>query len=327
MTTANMVTVKETENVVVDSKTFDRDMVVGWLEYNSDKSAATTKTYSKAIGYFIRWLADNGVQNPQRADIINYREHLSATKAVATARLYTTAVKTMFKWLASQGLYLNVAADVKTPSLEEAGEVHRREAVTLTEAREVLSSFNGKKDEKSLRDALIMRLLLNCGLRSIELVRLDATDIEKRHGKIYLRIWGKARSGKVQRVEISKSVYNQILQYLDVRGSKSVKGEPMFTSTAHRNFGKRLQTQSISKLAKATFRAVGIDSPNVVCHSCRHFAVTELLRAGVDMERVRRFARHKSAVTTAVYRHDIDEKTDNTALILSDLLDLRRDFD
>lgn len=302
--------------------TFTTQMTADWLNFNSDKSPATVATYSKAIGYFLKWLAENEITNPNRSDIIAYRNHLCETKKMATARLYVTAVKTMFKWLASNGMYLNVAADVKTPSAVEDAQSHSRDALTLEEAKQVLSSFKEKKSVKGLRDALIMRIMLNCGLRTIEVVRLDATDIERRHGKIFLKVWGKGRSGKTARVEISKTIFNQILDYLNLRGAKFKAGEPMFTSTARRNFGKRLQTQTVSRLAKATFRSVGIDSENVTCHSCRHFAATQLLLEGVDVARVQKLLRHKSIATTQIYRHDISEKTDNSVQILSDLLDV-----
>lgn len=310
------------ETVIVEvGNSFSENLVADWLAFNADKAEATVRTYSKAIGNFFGWLAANGIKNPCRDDVIRYRDSLSTSKKISTARLYTTAVKVFSKWLASKGLYLDFAAGVGTPKLDEDAETHSREALTLSEAKDVLNSFKGKSDEKSLRDALILRIMLNCGLRSIEICRLDVTDIEKRHGKIFIRVWGKGRKGKTARVEISKTVYEMILNYLNARGSKREKGEPMFVSTANRNRGERLQTQTISRLAKKTFRAVGIDSPTVTCHSCRHFAATQLLKSGVDIERVRRLLRHKNSATTQIYRHDIEESTDTTIQTLSDLLD------
>ena len=310
------------ETVIVEvGNSFSENLVADWLAFNADKAEATVRTYGKAIGNFFGWLAANGIKNPCRDDVIRYRDNLSASKKISTARLYTTAVKVFSKWLASKGLYLDFAAGVGTPKLDEDAETHSREALTLSEAKDVLNSFKGKSDEKSLRDALILRIMLNCGLRSIEICRLDVTDIEKRHGKIFICVWGKGRKGKTARVEISKTVYEMILNYLNARGSKREKGEPMFVSTANRNRGERLQTQTISRLAKKTFRAVGIDSPTVTCHSCRHFAATQLLKSGVDIERVRRLLRHKNSATTQIYRHDIEESTDTTIQTLSDLLD------
>ena len=318
MTTAIMVA---NEAAVEVTNNFSKSFVESWLNFNADKAETTIKTYSKALKYFVGWLAYNNVENPQRQDIIRYREHLVETKKVSTARLYLVAVKSMFRWLSSEGFYRNISADVKSPSLAEESETHSREPLSLTEARQVLHCFDGKVDEKSLRDALILRIMLNCGLRSVEIVRLDTGDIEKRHGKIYLRVWGKARAGKVQRVEIPKKIFDMIQDYLNARHSKRERGEAMFVSTSRRNRGQRLQTQSVSRLAKATFRACGIDSESVTCHSCRHFTATELLLHGTDIRRVAKLLRHRSVMTTETYAADLRRANDDSVQKLSALLD------
>ena len=186
---------------------------------------------------------------PTREDIIRYRDWLCAGKKVSTARLYLTSVKVFSKWLASRGLYLDFAAGVQSPKLVEEADVHAREALTIEEAHKVLSFFNGKTDEKNLRDKCIMRLMMNCGLRSIEIIRLDAADIERRHGKIFLKIWGKGRAGKTARVEISKPVYDMILDYLNLRGSKRRQGLCSFqrrTAIADKDF-KRNQSADLPR--------------------------------------------------------------------------------
>ena len=320
MTTDNLQIVKQGKEIVEIGSSFSQNLVSDWLAFNADKSAATVKTYSLAIKNFFAWLSENQITNPRREDVISYRDSLCSSKKIATARLYLTAVKIFARWLASRNLYPNFADGVKAPALVETAEVHTREALTLDEAKTVLQSFKGL-DIKTLRDKVIMRLMINCGLRSVEVIRLDTTDVEKRHGKIFLRVWGKGRKGKTARVEISKTVYNLLLDYLTARGYKGKSAEPMFVSTANRNFGERLQTQSISRLAKRVFRAVGIDSETVTCHSCRHTAATLMLSAGVDIAKVQRILRHRNCATTEIYRHDITAANNDGVQILSDLLD------
>ena len=316
-----VVTVENTAAVsVVNHFSFSERLIFDWLKFNADKSAETVKTYNKALKNFFSFLKANSITAPCRDDVIRYRDELRATKSVGTAKLYLTAVKIFSRWLASTGSYPNFADGVKAPKRDEADETHTREALTLDEAKQVLNSFSGTS-EKTLRDKLIMRLMLNCGLRSVEVVRLDSTDIERRHGKIFLKVWGKGRSGKTARVEISKTIYDMILDYLNTRGAKCKTGEPMFTSTSNRNRGQRLQTQTVSRLAKKIFRSVGIDSPTVTCHSCRHTAATVMLLNGVDISKVQKILRHKSATTTEVYRHDITAANNDGVAILSGLLD------
>lgn len=322
MTTTMAISKGNMADVVSD---LSKSMVADWLAFNVDKAVATVKTYSKAVGHFMKWLADNDIVNPTRQDVINYRDYLCTSKKISTTRLYMTAVKTFSRWLASEGKYVDFTAGVRTPRLDEAAETHAREALTLDEAKSVLNSFKGS-DVKTLRDKLILRLALNCGLRSCEIVRLDVGDIERRHGKNFLKVWGKGRHSKTARVEISKSIYDMILDYLQARGSKRQAGEPLFVSLSNRCRGERIQTQTVSKLAKQTFRSVGIDSPTIVMHSCRHFCITQMLLEGVDIEAVRQIARHKSGSTTQVYRHDINAANNPGISILSKILDNKEDF-
>lgn len=305
---------------VIVNPSFSKTLIHDWLAFNADKAQATIKTYNKALENFFRYLAANNIINPKREDVIAYRKALCETKKVSTARLYITAVKIFARFISARGLYPNFADGVKTPSLAEQTNSHSREALTLEEAKGVLESFKGK-DVKTLRDKCIMRIMLNCGLRSIEIERLDEGDIEKRHGKIFLRVWGKGRAGKTARVEISYAIYELIQTYLNARKSYRKNNEPMFVSTANRNFGARLQTQTISRLAKKTFRACGIDSPTITCHSCRHSAATLMLQNGVDIAKVQRILRHQNPATTEIYRHDITAATNDGVQILSDILD------
>ena len=316
-----VVTVEDSAAFVVGNVNFSAALVKDWIDFNAGKSAETCRTYTKALKNFFCWMRANNVAVPCRNDVIAYSNDLCATKSVRTARLYTTAVKIFSKWLASLSKgFTNFADGVELPKLVEEDETHTREALTLSEAKQVLKSFTGT-DEKSLRDKCIMRLMFNCGLRSIEIVRLDCDDIEKRHGKIFLKVWGKGRKGKGARVEIPKTVHSMILDYLNARNSKRKKGEPMFVSTSNRNRGQRIQTQTVSRLAKKSFRAVGIDSPYIVCHSCRHTFATLLLENGVDIDKVKATLRHRSITTTEVYRHDLTAAKNNSVGVMCALLD------
>lgn len=128
---------------------------------------------------------------------------------------------------------------------------------------------------------------------SNQVVRLDCGDIEKRRGKYFLRIWGKARAGKVDSVCLLKQLLDE---YLKSRGKVSA-AEPLFVSASR---SSRLQTQSISRLAKRAMKAVGLNSRRLVAHSLRHSY------AGVDIRQVSKAMRHKSQAVTEVYLHDAD---------------------
>lgn len=322
MTTA-MQNVKVEIGAVVEDNPFGETTIESWIEF-CDVKPCTQATYNKAVKSFLGYLQSRGIAQPSRNDVSNFRkwmldeenEGANAVYKPSTAKLYLVVVKKFFRWLASNGKYLNVAADVKLPEITT--DEHAHDSLTLAEAKKTLSVFKGKS-EKILRDKCMMSLMICCGLRSVEVVRLDIGDIERRRGQWFIKIHGKARDGKVDSVQLPDTVKKMIDEYLSIRPAGK-KGTPMFISTAIRNRCARLETQSVSRLAKATFAKIGIKSERVTCHSCRATAVTLMLEAGVPMREVQRVVRHKSASTTEIYANDINRYNNRGVKVLSNLL-------
>lgn len=315
MTTATMIATAGTNEIINVDNPFSAAVVKDWIAF-CDVKEQTQKTYDKAVKSFVTYLQANSITMPSREDVISYRDSLLDGYKVSTARLYVTVIKKFFRWLSSRNIYSNVADGVKLPVLDNSEHAH--DALTLAEAKQVIKSFSAT-DEKTLRDKCIMALMLNCGLRSVEVVRLDIGDIEKRKGTWFIKVHGKARAGKVDDVQIAEPLKQMIDQYLAVR-PYGKKGTPLFIATSNRNSGKRLQTQTVSRLAKKTFETVGIISDRITCHSCRATAVTLMLEAGVPIREVQRVVRHRSAATTEIYANDITKFNNRGVKVLSNLL-------
>lgn len=316
MTTVTVGAINQNVAVAVVGNPFVTTVIEDWIEF-CDVQKPTQVTYNKAISSFLGYLANNNIDRPQREDIIDYREWLlTSGYKVSSSRLYLTITKKFFRWLSSQCLYPNIADGVKLPKLEN--EEHAHDALTLEEAKATISSFKGKT-EKDLRDRAIMALMLNCGLRSVEVVRLDIGDLEKRSGVWFVNVHGKARRGKVDKVQISEPLKKLLDEYLSVR-PKGKKNTALFISTAHRNRGQRLQTQSVSRLAKRTFKAIGIDSERVTCHSCRATFCTLSLKAHIPIREVQKVMRHRRVETTEVYANDINAFNNRCVSTLGKLL-------
>lgn len=319
-----VVTVENSAAVaLVDSNPFNAGTIKDWIEF-CDVKPATQKTYDKAIKSFVGYLLTNNISRPTRDDVIAYRKWMidEDNKGVnrvfksSTARLYMVAVKNFFRFLASKALYLNVADNVKLPKIP--ADEHARDALTLDEAKATLKSFKGT-DEKSLRDKAIMSLMIGCGLRSTEVINANVGDIEKRRGMWFIKVLGKGRDDKSDSVKLSAEVKKVIDDYLAVR--KHVKkSEPLFTSVAIRNRGERLQTQTVSRLAKKVFAVIGIESDRVTCHSCRHTFAQLSIDNGVPMRELQKILRHRSITTTEVYMHDRDKFKSRGVEIVSKVL-------
>ena len=62
---------------------------------------------------FARYVKENGITQPTRADIIAYRDELKATLKPATVKAYIVAVRLFFQWTYQEGLYPNIAEHIK----------------------------------------------------------------------------------------------------------------------------------------------------------------------------------------------------------------------
>lgn len=276
-------------------------LVEEWLNF-VDVAANTAITYRRAMKNFYGWLAENKVTTISRDSVIAYRDSILKTLSVSTCRLYVATVKLFVKFLASKGICPDFTAHLK--SVKVTSDVHSRQALTVDEARAVFHGMHGD-DVKSLRDKAIVGLMMSTGLRTVEVTRLDVGDIERRGNKLYLRVHGKARAGKQDRVLLPVQCASLIKSYLAKRGNVG-SNDPLFVSTSRRCKNARLQAQTISRLAKRALVGAGFDSDSITAHSLRHSFATAAIRAGVDIRQVSKALRHKSVTVTEIYLHDID---------------------
>ena len=311
-----VMTIETTNTAVVTNNPFNAATFADWINF-CDVKPATQKTYNKAVENFAGYLMNYNISLPTREDVISYREWLLANNyKPSSARLYMTIVKKFFRWLASKMIYANVADGVKLPEMPT--DEHSRGSLTIEEAKATIFFFKGRS-EKELRDKAIMSLMIGCGLRSCEVIRLDLGDVEKRRGQWFLKIHGKKRSGKVDSVALSGELKRILDDYIAVRPAGK-KGTPMFISTSRRNRGQRLETQTVSRLAKKIFAGIGIESERICCHSCRHTHATLALQAGVPIREVSKNLRHRSTTTTEIYLHDLNRYNNHSVATVSSLL-------
>ena len=80
---------------IVEQRTINADLFSRWTSY-IDASPKTIETYSKAIRRFFVYLMENGITQPQREDIVAYRDYLKLEHKPTTVQGYLAAVKLFF---------------------------------------------------------------------------------------------------------------------------------------------------------------------------------------------------------------------------------------
>lgn len=268
-----------------------------------DATPKTIETYTKALRQLFRYLSLNGIRQPQREDIIAYREDLRASgHKPTTIQNYINAAKLFFRWTGQEGLYPDIASHLKGAKLDRE---HKKDYLTSGQIKEILASIE-RNSLQGLRDYAILVLMVTGGLRDIEVSRADIGDLRAVGENTVLYVQGKGKQEKTEYVKISFPVEKAIRAYLKAKGAAG-EDEPLFTSLSNNSKGKRLSTRSISGIVKNRFQQAGYNSERLTAHSLRHTAVTLSLLAGKDITEVQQFARHANITTTMIYNHSLDK--------------------
>lgn len=265
-----------------------------------DVSAVSVKSYKSGIKKFLTFLHENCINNPTRDTVILYKKTLCDKYSASTVSLYLSSLRRFFTWCESENLYCDITRGVKSPRIDSG---HKKDSFTANQLREIIGGIN-RNSLKGLRDYALMCLISATGLRTVEAMRADISDIRNVGGADCLFVQGKGRSSKSEFVKLSVHVMKAIRAYLDARGEVSQE-TPLFASLSHRNTGERMTTRSISRICKTAMISAGYISKRWTAHSLRHSAVTLALMAGISLQEVSQFARHSSISVTMVYAHDV----------------------
>lgn len=278
------------------------ELYTRWTAY-IDASDKTIQTYTRDLRRMFRYFAEHGIRQPQREDIISYRESLKAEGLKpTTVQNYITAARLFFQWTEQERIYPNVAERVKGAKLSRE---HKKDYLTSKQVKNVLSGID-RSSPTGLRDYAILALTITGGLRTIEVSRADIGDLRTLGDDTVLYIQGKGREEKAEYVRVSPPVEKAIRDYLRTRKDTDASA-PLFSSTSNNSRGGRLSTRTISGICKGSMVEAGYNSERLTAHSLRHTAVTLSLLADKKLEEVQQFARHKNIATTLIYAHALDK--------------------
>lgn len=277
--------------------------LVGRFLASLDRCESTKATYKRALKPFGQWINEAAPSGTLTAEtILDYKKNLVGRGlAPFTINVYLTAVKRFFAWSEGVGIYPNIAKNIE-PMKRKKG--FRKEALTPDQARQLLKSIK-TKTTIGKRDFAIVNLIINTGLRTIEVIRADRGDIVNRGDATVLYVQGKGRDVKDDFVVLESFTLAAINRYLRTRGAVPADA-PLFTAAGNRNVAGRMTTRSVSRLAKAAIERVAPGNPRLTAHSLRHTAVTFALMAGATIQEAQAFARHSDINTTLIYAHNID---------------------
>ncbi|SMB97155.1 integrase/recombinase XerC [Thermanaeromonas toyohensis ToBE] len=248
-------------------------------------SENTMEAYYFDLQDFAQWYLQTTGESPRpelvtELDLAEYRQYLMRCMKPSTVNRRLAALKKWLSWAQDTGQIGRLPRLPKRVRQEKLAPraLNRKEQNALLRAVE--RSGNA-------RDKALVYVLLFCGLRVGELVKLRVEDLEikERVGRLAV----KGKGDKYREVPVPSNVRRALREYLGER-----KSGPLF-------LGQRgpLTARGVQQILKkyAYWARIGHLTPHVLRHTC----ATNLLNKGVDLVKVAALLGHENLNTTAQY--------------------------
>jgi site-specific recombinase XerD len=273
------------------------------LVYLSRLAAGSRRTMSESLDIMAGLLSSNQCNiRTLQWSALRY-QHTAALRTLL-AQLYAPA--TANKMLAALRGVLQEAWRLGQMTAEEyrrAADLPSVRGSTLPRGRALSSVELGKlfdvctKDKTAAgrRDAAMLAVLYNCGLRRSELVALELSDYDAREGAL------RVRSGKGNKARMAYATDASAGMLETWLGARGVGAGALFTPI---NKSGKIALRSLSDQAVRKIllkRATEAGLPPFSPHDLRRTMIGDLLDAGADISTVQRMAGHANVTTTARY--------------------------
>jgi integrase/recombinase XerD len=247
------------------------EMLDSWcrLLRRDRKSDQTLRSYRRAVEAFLTFCDDAAL--PRELTKTNVIAWLDTQHDCGTAsvRLRLTALKLFARWLAAEEHFdADPILVIAPPKLEQAAVADLSEG----EIRRMIKACAGT-GLRDKRDAAMLALLTESGLRAAELLALDITDIDLDACLLAVR---KGKGGKSRRVRFSAATAASVDRYVRARRHAILRPAegPLWISDR----GKRLSYTGLVRTLKARAATAGVIGFHI--HRLRHTAAVRWLRAG-----------------------------------------------
>lgn len=252
------------------------------------------QAYQHDLAELLTFLESQGIRRPAQVSL----HHLEAYQAeldrrgckASTRKRKTAAVKVFFNWLHRQGF---IAEEVASRLIPPKPQKIEPRFLSKPEYQALLRACSHRP-----RDAAMIELLLQTGMRLSELAGLRLVDIElpKRiskepdnMGSVRIR----RKGGKIETIPLNHKACQALTAWLKVR--PAVAHEGLFVT----KFKGAIKPRAIQYMVQKYLQEAGIEGASV--HTIRHTMATHHVAAGTDLKTIQETLGHKDLTTTAMY--------------------------
>ena len=273
----------------------------------------TIRGYRNNLNLFLRFCTEHEIADIENVTLATVKQFTRAMTASKKKGTYINGilkgVKSFLQYCYEEG-YGAFNTKCCFPWCKE-----ERAVITAFTPQQVKTMFQNCRgsDFKAIRDRTILTMLIDTGIRCLELCSIRPSDIHED----YIIIQGKNHKQRV--VPITPILRKNMVKYEAVKESYfryKNKDDTYFLSF----HGRALTVSAVEVLMKKY--GSGIEGIRVSPHTCRHFFAQQQIKMGTDLYTISRLLGHENIQITQTYLNslrdrDVIEIAKNKSVLMS----------
>lgn len=259
----------------------------------------TIRGYRNNLNLFLRFCTEHeiaAIENVTLATVKQFTRAMTASKKKGTyINGILKGVKSFLQYCYEEG-YGAFNTKCCFPWCKE-----ERAVITAFTPQQVKTMFQNCRgsDFKAIRDRTILTMLIDTGIRCLELCSIRPSDIHED----YIIIQGKNHKQRV--VPITPILRKNMVKYEAVKEScfRYKNTDDTYFLSFH---GRALTVSAVEVLMKKY--GSGIEGIRVSPHTCRHFFVQQQIKMGTDLYTISRLLGHENIQITQTYLNSLRDR-------------------
>ncbi len=268
---------------------------VAYISTERRFAAGTVENYSADLADLRSFLEPYGIEDVGELTAREVRawqmEHMERGEAAGTVKRRLATVSSWLRYMRRMGwLDTDIMANITAPKVPKRLPVFYKESETehLYDAGLFADDFWGR------RDALMLRMLYETGIRRSELTGLKESSVD--FGALTLKVLGKRNKERIIPIEIELA--HNISDYIALKKETLGPTEWLFVNKK----GGQINPSTVYSTVKKYMTGLS-NADRISPHVFRHSFATHILSEGGDLEALRQLLGHESLATTEIYTH------------------------
>lgn len=281
-------------------------LIKSYLDWKGTYAPRASVMYKIWLNRFIEVCGDKPLEAYGVADFVTYHQWLSTRYNPCTVQYATIIIKNFLVFCRTQGHQCFSSSLIRLPR----GVAKSHRALGENEFNKIISEVPSK-GFLPLRDAVVLRMLWDTGVRVSELCDLDTSQIseDKRTAVIQTK-----KTGQLRLIVWSDHTHELLLRYLTERMCLN-KGHStaLFVGwNKNRKWSLRLHPRSVQRIVKHYAMRAGVNA-KLSPHSFRHGWAHKRRDQHAPLAFIQRGLGHVSPVSTFIYEQYNDKEFETNA--------------